>query len=752
MGLFGSIPQRCPKTGRIIGWKHTGMLSRWLFAGAGLVSLLWFLIRVIPKPSRASYPCQRVAAPLAGSFILWLSGLAIAAYAYSKGKASILRSNWCKAGMFAAIGALGVMVVVTNLPKPPVKADPLQPIGVAKGIYPGRVVWVWNPGATNWAGPGSGQRYYNDSCTDPNVCASMVSQAIREVSGEDDDAGAWDAIFRSHNIALGRGDVGYQPGEKIAIKINLSACNAHYDQVNRTTYNKLTELLDRIDNSPQLMLALLRQLIETVGVAQSDITIGDSTGLFANHIYTPLYAVYPGVKYMDNYGGSGRTRELFSIRRFYWSTTDANGKVADYVTQSFNNAKYFINFAVMKGHSSGVTNCGKNLYGAMIRCPDGYIRDSGYLNYYDMHLSLPNPGWSPGTGKYRSIVDLTGSQHIGGKTVLYLVDGLYAGYYWEGNPFRWKMAPFNNDWPSSLFASQDPVAIDSVAYDFLNTEWPGIVAGAFGSLEGGAEDYLHEAALADSPPSGTFYDPEHDGVRMQSLGVHEHWNNPAEKLYSRNLGLGYGIELVKVMEDRGAIRRAKQKGDTPVTMVTIAGAVVTAVSGDYFYVQSEDRTTGILVYEPSHGLIAGRRANVYGPIRTNNNKERFIDAEDVSDAGAGVPILPFYTMASRLGGADLNYDPLTGAGQQKVTGGIGLNNIGLLMRISGKVIARDPAPPVTWFMLDDGSLPGVGVKCSVVTGVTVPELNSFVVVTGVSSCENNGYGVINRHVWAIAVN
>jgi parallel beta-helix repeat protein len=55
---------------------------------------------------------------------------------------------------------------------------------------------------------------------------------------------------------------------------------------------------------------------------------------------------------------------------------------------------------------------------------------------------------------------------------------------------------------------------------------------------------LHEAALADNPPSGTVYDPENDGTRLASLGVHEHWNNPVDKKYSRNLGTGEGIELV----------------------------------------------------------------------------------------------------------------------------------------------------------------------------------------------------------------
>ena len=66
--------------------------------------------------------------------------------------------------------------------------------------------------------------------------------------------------------------------------------------------------------------------------------------------------------------------------------------------------------------------------------------------------------------------------------------------------------------------------------------------------QGGADDYLHEAALANNPPSGTFYDPDHDTnvKRLPSLGVHEHWNNAQEKKYSRNLGKDQGIELVAI--------------------------------------------------------------------------------------------------------------------------------------------------------------------------------------------------------------
>jgi hypothetical protein len=81
-----------------------------------------------------------------------------------------------------------------------------------------------------------------------------------------------------------------------------------------------------------------------------------------------------------------------------------------------------------------------------------------------------------------------------------------------------------------------------VGLDFLRQEQsvnPGIR-----DVVGNPDNYLHEAALADKPASGTAYDPEGDGTAMASFGVHEHWNNPTDRKYSRNLGTGNGIELV----------------------------------------------------------------------------------------------------------------------------------------------------------------------------------------------------------------
>jgi len=411
---------------------------------------------------------------------------------------------------------------------------PNQPIGVPKGIHPGRVVWTYDPKATDWAGPGQGH-WWEGSNTNQLVVDRMMSEAIQNLGGKGGDAKAWDAIIKHFNQAHGDGKTGYRKGEKVNIKVNLVGCMAG-GAVDSKSYDLIHDL-DYMNASPQMILALLRQLVHAAGVRQQDISVGDPLSQFPNQYYGPLHSEFPEVHYLDHDGGNAtypRTLVEHSSIPFHWSSRPM-GTTQDYIPVPYAEAKYLINMANLKAHTmAGATLCGKNHYGSLLRRPP----DKGY---YDMHTSLP--GMARGSGHYRALVDLMGHAHTGGKTLLCLIDGLYPGVHpTEHAPRKFLTSPFNGQWASSLLASQDPIAIDSVALDFLRAEWkdyPRML---------GADDYLHEAALADSPPSGTFYDPDHatNTTRLASLGVHEHWNNPQEKQYSRNLGKGQGIELVRV--------------------------------------------------------------------------------------------------------------------------------------------------------------------------------------------------------------
>ena len=66
----------CPKTGRFRGFKKSTSVAKLLFPIIGIAAIVWILIRVIPKPSRAEYPCMKIAAPIASGFLIYLGGLA----------------------------------------------------------------------------------------------------------------------------------------------------------------------------------------------------------------------------------------------------------------------------------------------------------------------------------------------------------------------------------------------------------------------------------------------------------------------------------------------------------------------------------------------------------------------------------------------------------------------------------------------------------------------------------------------------
>jgi len=409
-------------------------------------------------------------------------------------------------------------------------AEPLKPIGQAKGIHPGRVVWAHDPQVTDWKGPQNGH-WYQDDHTKQDRVDGMMERAVCDLTGEGTVASAWDKLFRHFKRVQGKQEAAYQPAEKIVIKPNWVGMIWREGSVDPDTYT-LVKRQDYMNTAPQMIVALLRQLVGVVGVAESDITVCDTLAYLVSEYYDILHGEFPHVQYVDYAGKFGRIQVQASAEPLYWSCRPQDA-APDYVPTCYAEASYLINFANLKAHaSSGVTLCGKNHFGSLVRWP-------AQKNYYDMH---PH-SCSKATRNYREQVDLTGHAHLGGKTVLYLIDGLYSGVHSvDIEPRRWNSPPFQGHWTASLLASQDPVAIDSVALDFLKAEWNDY------PHHPGANDYLHEAALADNPPSGTFYDPNHANPeqRLPSLGVHEHWNSPQEKKYSRNLGVGEGIELVPV--------------------------------------------------------------------------------------------------------------------------------------------------------------------------------------------------------------
>jgi uncharacterized protein (DUF362 family) len=424
---------------------------------------------------------------------------------------------------------------LTPTAEPTLTATPLpgNVLGVGRGIFPARVVWAHNPLASAW--DGKTDFWWEEKFTDRNLVNEMLSYSLQQLTGQSSDKAAWDALFTDFKTQRGKSG-GYQPGEKIAIKTNLNGTKTHGGTKNDSFV------------SPAVASALLIQLVQA-GVNPGDITVYDASRAVPDPIVdacrTPELA---GVHFADFIGGNGREvcqRDLSQPVR--WSV-DTQGNPA-YLPTVVTHADYLINLALFKGHSlAGVTLTAKNHFGSLmddwngeptINPPQG-AKLHGFVAAYNVQGS---PEWSwpqAPMGSYNPLVDLIGHPHLGGKTLLFMVDALYGVENQNAelsNKSHFQSAPFNNHWSASLLLSQDPVALDSVGADILINEPIMITHPDVLPKDSTYQNFLHEAALADDPPSKTDY-------QLPSLGVHDHWNNSTEKKYGRNLGLGEGIELV----------------------------------------------------------------------------------------------------------------------------------------------------------------------------------------------------------------
>lgn len=543
----------------------------------GLGALIWFLIRVIPKPSRATYPCQRAAFPIASSFVIWLTGVILSLFGIKHLGNVLSKYKW-----FAISGSVAIIIILifwfSILPSGIINAIALgmdegfkpaigfdwkpgesnQPIGIARGIYPGRVVMSRNPEATKWAGNWklNEDQWWMDKNTDIEKVSEMLSVTLKKLTGEKTDKNAWDKIFKYYNKnARQFSNRGYQSNEIVAVKINLNSSN-------QNTTNNLTNA------SPQMVLALLRQLVFNAKVPQNKIIVYDARRNFYAAMLKEIWSEFTDVRILQQ-------NPAFKIQPINPAYGDHHGiesanwvegvsysagkyKEAKLIPGQIIEATYIVNMALLKLHSypfkyrengdegqTGITMCGKN------HC--GSIKGTAELH------PILNTKQEGVKNAYSPLVDLAAAPNLGAKTILFLLDGLYCGRKHESYPIHFPNPPFNNkvepyenpEWPACVLASFDEVAIESVGLDIVYAQSKNNFDSEFHNVprimvRDNADDFLNEMALADNPPSHTKY--MQGGKQVKSLGTHEHWDNDSTMRYSRNLNpkKGKGIEFIYI--------------------------------------------------------------------------------------------------------------------------------------------------------------------------------------------------------------
>jgi len=536
--------------GKIGIWLENRHLpTRVLFILIGVVSTIWVLFRVIPKPSRAAYPCVRAAAPVISGFVLYLLSLSGIFVVLPRVWKKLVRAKYLAAASLFVLAAFFIVINLTselsvssaqgtNFSGPIDGSN--TPSGVGRGINPGYVVWAWNPDATNENCRNvieNGDWYFKPKNANQAVIGKMFSESIKSLCGKPDLNESWNELFRYHNRQKHMKDQGYTPGEKIFIKINQGTASWIMTKEEKDNGYALSDSLTKsmarrlknrgaTETSPFIVLELLRELVNVAGVTESDISVGDPIAHIYDHNYSIWHSEFPDVNYIDRFSEKFDRTLVKTTENdlIFYSDKKLSDKLYDVIERS----DYMINVASLKPHgSAGISMTTKNHFGSQGRPSASHLHYSLVAPLWEASPRIPGNPSNGGYSKYRVMVDIMGSRFLGQNTMLFIVDGLFGGGSDETKgPVKYFMAPFNNDWSNSIFLSQDQVALESVCLDFLRSEWDGInkhdkANNIYEEAPNmfGVDDYMHQAADSKNWPEDILYDPDNSGNPLSSVSL-----------------------------------------------------------------------------------------------------------------------------------------------------------------------------------------------------------------------------------------
>ncbi len=296
---------------------------------------------------------------------------------------------------------------------------------------PPRVVRVHAATATSW----DYQTGWYGEYVDQGVVDDMLERGLLELTRTSSLSDAWAVLLPD-----------YQPGLKIAVKVNLN--NATCD----SSSNAIDALIEPVN-------ALIRSLV-LVGVREDDVWVYDAQRPMPGRFYSRR--LYSSARFFDR---DGCADEAVS-----WAIEDESQVISfsfpamvtrRWLTSLLFRTTYLINMPLLKRHSAVPVTLGfknhfgstNNLVGEGNDNPHVYLDPAGPLYRADA-----NP-----------VVDIYANPNIAGKTVLTVGDGLLGADWVAAVPRPW--ATFGQRSPNSLFFSRDPVAADCVMCDILRAEF-----------------------------------------------------------------------------------------------------------------------------------------------------------------------------------------------------------------------------------------------------------------------------------------
>ena len=320
------------------------------------------------------------------------------------------------------------------------------PMGSGVGILPGSVAWAWDPDATDEnctntmfdssRGPDG---FFLAKNNNQIVIDHMLHKTIIAIGNGVNTNSSMDSIFTYFNKRKGKGNVNYVAGEKVFLKINQGGGGwlTNGDDLSFNGAGWREVYYGMAETSPAIVLSMLDILVNTCGVLEEDILVGDPIAHIYKHNYDQMVDKFPDVKYIDKtHSDLGRTLLTVSDdTTIFYSDTGAvmTEAIGDKLYTEMEKADYLINIAALKAHArNGFTLTTKNHFGSHARNSAAHLHPSLVAPEND----IVERGEY---GKYRALVDIMGSSKLGGNTMLFIVDGLWGGTEANDTPVKWEM-------------------------------------------------------------------------------------------------------------------------------------------------------------------------------------------------------------------------------------------------------------------------------------------------------------------------
>ncbi len=243
------------------------------------------------------------------------------------------------------------------------------------------------------------------------VMEDLFARGLCSLTGKTNVLNAWQDLL-----------VGYQPGHKIAIKLNMNSYDYNCNQTCEMAYAVIESL-------------------KVFGVATDDMKVFDVVRRWPTYWRDRWNSDVELINQDNNEWDDNAT--------IYFPAISTTHRFPSVLSQ----ADHLINVGLQKGHKSYVTASMKNHFGSQ-------------EDPVDLHIS-----------RFDNICTLAAAGHIVGKTRLIVIEGNYMTWHHEGHPFEkthatdlFPAGPSGHSSPNFMMFGTNMVAMDSILGDIQNYE------------------------------------------------------------------------------------------------------------------------------------------------------------------------------------------------------------------------------------------------------------------------------------------